>query len=172
MKNKFSTPVKIFLTILFMSVGLVSNVKAQCTGIALSACFGDVITINGDAGYTTTWPNGSVGSSYSIIAPGVPGTTQFCCSEDDGFGTIITKCWCITVPAPNCSNGGGIGGGGGGGCDPNDFTSATSPDGRYVTICHHTHSAINPVLVITININSLAAHVNNHGDTNPNCGCQ
>jgi len=170
MKNKFSTPVKIFLTIcLFLSVGLVSNVKAQCTGIAINACFGDVITLNADAGYTTTWPNGSVGSSYSIIAAGVPGTTSVCASEDDGFGTVIQKCWCITVPAPGCSGGGG---GGGGGCDPKDFTSATSADGKKVTICHHTHSATNPVVVITISVNALQMHVTNHGDTNPNCGCQ
>jgi len=43
-------------------------------------------------------------------------------------------------------------------------TAKQYPAGK-VTICHHTHSAKNPFVTITVSPNAVAAHVRNHGDT-------
>lgn len=42
-------------------------------------------------------------------------------------------------------------------------TAAQYPSGK-VTICHHTHSAKNPFVTITVSVNALKAHLK-HGDT-------
>ncbi len=41
---------------------------------------------------------------------------------------------------------------------------ALSDNGNKVTICHNTSSATNPFNLITISINALDTHLNNHGD--------
>lgn len=46
-------------------------------------------------------------------------------------------------------------------------TSPTSTGGK-VTICHHTHSATNPFVTITISVNAWPAH-QRHGDTMGPC---
>ena len=38
-----------------------------------------------------------------------------------------------------------------------------------VTICHHTHSATNPTVTISVSVNALPAH-QAHGDTLGACG--
>lgn len=44
--------------------------------------------------------------------------------------------------------------------------AAAKPDEK-VTICHHTASETNPVVLITISRNALDKHLQNHGHTGP-----
>ena len=47
--------------------------------------------------------------------------------------------------------------------------SAQSVSGDKITICHHTHSATNPMVTITVSANAWKAHVR-HGDSVGECG--
>jgi hypothetical protein len=44
--------------------------------------------------------------------------------------------------------------------------ASAAPAGK-VTICHHTASETNPVVIITISENAVGKHYQNHGHTGP-----
>ena len=171
MKNKFSTPVKIFLTIcLFLSFGLVSNVKAQtpavgpdsaAVGAGVQLCAPDM-TANGGGYY---WSDGSAAQCLTAIAS-TTATAYTVITTDGNTGQTRSYTW--TIIGTSSGTGGGIGGNTGGGTGANDCNAETwggprdAGNGK-VTICHNTHSETNPSVIITISKSALKAHAQ-HGD--------
>ncbi len=104
-----------------------------------------------------TGANGHESHPYDVLADAngacptpVPVTCILPAVRDSSTNTCVT-------PAPNT-------------CPTLENLSATIPsyalsdNGNKVTICHNTSSATNPFNLITISINALSPHLNNHGD--------
>jgi hypothetical protein len=102
---------------------------------------------------------GTNGNPHQNGPPGNPGHATGN-SARSGGGASSAPVTASAVRAPDNGNGNGVGNGNGNGPGENSGHAGKT------TICHHTGSATNPYVLITISDNAIPAHVK-HGDLLP-----